>query len=111
MVAAVLPGTPICISVAAQIPPASELKQQRLAKHSERFQYYSSARRAETAKPNAENIIDLSQDLLNDYADDRGISTPQQELHRLSQSVGAIILGTATERESALNPQHSFVGR
>jgi hypothetical protein len=59
-------------------------------------------------KPYA-GVIDLSQDMLNDYAAPYPVRTPQQELDADAKRADTIVIGTATGKLSALTPRHCYV--
>jgi hypothetical protein len=98
-------GALACCLAVAQTDAARD----RLAKHAELFRRYNSAHRLENTRPNAQGIIDLSVEMINDYAANPTPRTPDEEFAILARYADAVVAGTATSQMSALNPQHSFV--
>jgi hypothetical protein len=93
----------------AQDDAKDRLARQRLEKNAQFVIWHDLPnRRIENMKPYA-GVIDLSQDMINDYAAPFPPLNLEQELYKNAKRSDAIVIGTALGKLSALTPGHSYV--
>lgn len=99
------------IGVFAQMqssPPTLDHRE-RTAKNAALFSHLDSKRRLETAKPDANGVIDLTPAVIFSYPGRSSNDTPQKEIAALARVSDAIVEGVAERREAALTSTHSSV--
>ena len=97
----------LCIVALAQVN--DETMRERLAKHAAMFVEYDTSRRLENVKPNKSGVLDLSINMLNDFAANPNPPSGSEELAALARRSDTVVVGTTVTQYSALTTRHTFI--
>lgn len=81
----------------------------RLARHASLFSQFDVGKPVSARSPKADGSIDLSVDVLNEYAAAPGQVTTEDELRWVAKACPVLVTGTAKQRRSGLTPRQAFV--